>query len=196
MNNLVISIQVMATCLLFIGLLGLCTGCQKDEAVPKPDLPPLTTEGKNTFGCYINGVPWKEGKPGFNLGGPTLEPVFLPHGTTWGDSIMSIRAFNYYYQDKIKLDLLSLRFRPKSLELLGIEVGKETFTRYFTEYQIYPGCIYDIDTTKVHEVHLIRFDLNERIASGTFEMTLYNTTNCNDTLVITDGRFDVSFTID
>ncbi len=178
-------------------LVAVFTSCFKMKDIePKPDLPPLTTEGKNTFGCYINGVPWKHGTPGLNLGGPTLEPRFFRHGTSWGDSIMGIRAWKHYYQDKISRDLLSIGFRALDTGIHEIKFGKETFKRSFTEYQIYSPCIYNIDTTKVHVVNLVRFDLQERIASGTFEMTLYNTITCNDTLVITEGRFDVRFLIE
>ena len=49
---------------------------------------------------------------------------------------------------------------------------------------------YELDTTQVRRLTIEKFDVNERIVSGTFEFTLVNE---NDTLKITDGRFDAQY---
>ena len=33
--------------------------CKKQSSEPEPDLPPETQQGADTFGCYLNGKPWK-----------------------------------------------------------------------------------------------------------------------------------------
>ncbi|MCF8239085.1 MAG: hypothetical protein K9I85_13065, partial [Saprospiraceae bacterium] len=58
---------------LLIALLSLASSCQKDNIEPKPDLPPATMTGENTFGCYINGEPTIFGKSFLDVGGPMLE---------------------------------------------------------------------------------------------------------------------------
>ncbi|HYG02765.1 MAG TPA: hypothetical protein VD927_09980 [Chryseosolibacter sp.] len=40
-----------------------CNGCKLDDPQPAPKtelekLPPATQEGKNTFGCLVNGMAW------------------------------------------------------------------------------------------------------------------------------------------
>jgi hypothetical protein len=37
--------------------LAMMPACRKHTETPDP-LPPATQEGKNTFGCYIDGKPW------------------------------------------------------------------------------------------------------------------------------------------
>ena len=42
-------------------LLASCDGCKKDDPKPKTELeklPPATQEGKDTFGCLVNGKAW------------------------------------------------------------------------------------------------------------------------------------------
>ena len=49
----------MKKSLLLFLIFALFFACNKDdEPTPEPELPPLTTEGLNTLGCYINGEPW------------------------------------------------------------------------------------------------------------------------------------------
>lgn len=184
--------RIILLCLILAAL----SSCFKTkDTTPQPDLPPLSTEGKNTFGCYINGEPWKHGVPGLNLGGATLKNSFQSKPNFWNDSLLSIRAWKYY-ENNIYSDLIHLMFYPNEPGVFPLIIFNQNFRRSFVDFQKHPTCIYNIDTTQIYQVNLHRFDLEERIASGTFEMTLYNTTTCNDTLVITDGRFDVRFLIE
>ena len=42
------------------------SSCKKEKVVePEPDLPPLTTTGRMTFGCYVNGESWVAEVPPF-----------------------------------------------------------------------------------------------------------------------------------
>ena len=56
---------------------------------------------------------------------------------------------------------------------------------------IYPCSIYDIDTTKTNYIDVIHFDTLNKIVSAKFELTVCNP--CNDTIRITEGRFDVKY---
>lgn len=48
---------------------------------------------------------------------------------------------------------------------------------------------YDTDNYRIGELNITRLDLTSGIISGTFWATLYNP-SCNDTIKITEGRFD------
>jgi len=47
--KLLLSIIILSTIL--------AVSCQQEEIAP-PELPPITQEGANTFGCLINGEVW------------------------------------------------------------------------------------------------------------------------------------------
>lgn len=52
-----ISFFVMRKLILGLSLIFLLATCQRET--PEPDLPPETAIGANTFGCMLNGQPWK-----------------------------------------------------------------------------------------------------------------------------------------
>src|SRR5690554_808835 len=52
--------------ILLMSILLSASSCGKEKVVePEPDLPPLTTTGRMTFGCYVNGEPWVAKVPPF-----------------------------------------------------------------------------------------------------------------------------------
>ena len=53
---------------------------------------------------------------------------------------------------------------------------------------------YELDTTYHNRTELIHFDLDKNIISGRFEFRALSW-DCRDTVLITDGRFDVKFSI-
>jgi hypothetical protein len=67
--------------LLISTVIFLAASCNKDDTPPpEPELPPLTTEGLNTLGCYINGEPWVAEIPPLSeiIGFRSLEAFFHP----------------------------------------------------------------------------------------------------------------------
>lgn len=50
--------QAFFSTLLLLLLLSACSLFDRDRPVPEPQLPPLTNEGANTFGCRIDGEVW------------------------------------------------------------------------------------------------------------------------------------------
>ncbi|GAA0874929.1 hypothetical protein GCM10009118_13370 [Wandonia haliotis] len=170
---------------LIIGLMG----CKKEVANPDSSnlnvLPPLTHEGKNTFGCLVNGEVWVAYAP-FTVGG-------------------TIALEGSYHSD---IGYLHLRGNRKNNDLnhnesinLRIEnlFSSGTFT-FYTNHHVSRGLVdysdnfncsnYYLDTNLIRESTITYFSLQKRIVSGTFEMDLVNPSCPGDTIKIREGRFD------
>jgi hypothetical protein len=160
-------------------ILSLASSCKKEKM---PDaLPPITTEGKGSFGCKVNGEIWI----------PKTQDEFLGNNfdlyANYDDAshVIDIYTFKRYgdFDENLSLFLwnpvigtqdtlntiIDFQNRKQSLELIT-----NTNRRYLTK------------------IDIIRFDLPNRIVSGAFEGILIKKSN-NDTLRITEGRFDVRF---
>ena len=166
------------------------SSCKKEKVVePEPDLPPLTTTGRMTFGCYVNGEPWVAEVPPF-------QPY---HNTTGGglnyDSLMvifgnKISTANDDHNSAIYL-LFSLN---KDSVPINIPLSLRETDQTFINYKDTCNSKHQLDISYPNKVEIVHFDLEKRIISGIFNMRAYGV-NCNDTVLITDGRFDVKFTI-
>ena len=83
------------------------SSCEKEQA--KPTLPPETQEGKNTFGCYINGelFLWQRGSASF--GHPSLSANYrhstrsLSINAYSRNGTINLRVFNPEVNKKITL---------------------------------------------------------------------------------------------
>jgi len=154
-----------------------CTSCNlfdSKEPAPKTELeklPPITQEGKNTFGYLVNG-----------------EAIVV--GNT-----MNITAI--YQQDNLQLgggvknsdnDLDITIFPPYApLE----ESVSYDITKAALHYNFYEGCYYELENTYKGYIRFSKIDRIKYIISGTFEFSTVNQ-NC-DTINITNGRFDVQY---
>ncbi len=167
--------------LLAILLFLTAAACNKDDDTsPADQLPPITTEGKGTFACLINGEVWKwKGRNPWN-GFPNLD---------------------VYYEEIISgLQIQATKDIENSNQTL-----RQTFTiasfvdslgnfpilfnnRIYSDYTQQNDCIaYRLDTLQESILEIIELDKENKIVSGTFEFTAIN--DC-DTLRITEGRFD------
>jgi hypothetical protein len=158
-----------------------------DEGQPKPKtelekLPPATQEGKDTFGCLINGKAWyaKTTTNAFSdyqlgslsIGAKVFEP-FQSMGISLlerqGDSPLGTGTYN----------------------LISTE-PYEPWVMFFSSFTCqYGGSSNDKVDTINGTMEITRFDKEKYIISGLFEFTLAHN-NC-DTLKITDGRFDIRY---
>jgi hypothetical protein len=177
-----------------IFFLSECSLFKKKDATPTDpiaQLPPITQEGKNTFGCLVNGKPWMpEGKrntfsnnyimdvdPGFN--GGIINIATYRYGTNTDETIsIGIDSISKYGANKYNL---VCKFIPTTATTYGggIIYRNNKINQEF-------DCAYNakiIDS----EVDLTRYDLQARIFSGTFRAILVRGL---DTLKITNGRFD------
>ena len=170
---------------LIIGLMG----CKKEVADPgssNPNvLPPLTHEGKNTFGCKVNGEVWVAYAP-FTVGGPTsMESIY--NSSSGYFQLIGKRVLdedNVFETIKILCDSVFIQGDyPMRINHLS--------TRGFTDYKGNYNCSkYYYDTTLISRVDITFFSPSQRIISGTFEMDLVNPSCPGDTVKIREGRFD------
>jgi hypothetical protein len=169
--------------------------CKKDS--PEPGLPPITTTGANTFGCRINGKIWLPSpRPKGNL--PKIEggivERYKPGGGVdvgWYDLLI--------FADKDDLTGFQLFLRRIN--------GTGQF-QLFNTISEWPSCvdctnsyayyyqgrtIYKSLTIIESSIVLARYDTLNKIFSGTFSFIAKNKSG-EDTLKITDGRFDIDQT--
>jgi len=174
-------------CALLLFLSVVYIQCRKSSPPPNI-LPPVTQEGKNTFGCKVNGDVWI--------------PYF--HCTVFTGSCKEL-GFSVYHSDTTHqlplyfslstqratsdttfsfFDLFSVGANNKtgnvidSVVILYHALGS-------SEYYRYPSS----NTSGV--LNFTKLDTINHIISGTFSFTLYNT--WNDSVVVTDGRFDLTY---
>lgn len=173
--------------LLFAIFFGL--QCRKHNDIPT-QLPPITQEGKNTFGFKVNSEIWV---PYFSCTTTSGRPCHeLFRGVV---KILNQPFWDVYIGADVKYKDNSIAsFSLNTLASRGItSMGDKTdsFSLEFVKpgifiYNEFPGISADKNVT------ITRFDTLNRIISGTFRATLYNSM-LKDSLKITEGRFDFKF---
>lgn len=170
--------QTLLLFLLLPLLLAASCGKEDDDSTPSDKLPPATMTGENTFGCLVNGEVW------------------LPHTEAFWDSPLSVVHDTYW----VGCDQLKIGARkdnpnvgsPNILQSFSINVwcpklGDNDVQAVFWDNE---GCgIYRLDSISPHILKITKLDTINFIAAGTFSFTVINQ-DCQDTLRITDGRFD------
>jgi hypothetical protein len=174
---------------LLVALLGL-SQCQKHNPAPVDPLPPATQTGAGTFGCLLNGQPWK---PSGNNGYPNLYVTYDP---TYHGGNLVVNAYRNTNGTTIKQyisvggDLIS-QVGSYSLTTHSRFSTQWSRTPYFldgnkaspcNEYLSSPG------TIATGQLVITRLDKAQGIVSGTFQFTL-SQPGC-DTIKVTQGRFD------
>ena len=161
--------------------------CKKEHDNPKTELeklPPITMEGKQTFGWLANGKAivgdW------FNCYVDYQDGVFACQG---GDQPLSSGA------DANDVSMLIGKYQIKGIGMYKIPVkytfGSNTYFGAGVNYPTYRS--YDSGHTDYGyaSINIIRFDTINFYMAGTFAFTLYS--QHGDSLVITDGRFDFKY---
>lgn len=181
-----LEINLISKFILVIFIIGFLS-CKNNDVKPT-ELPPITSEGKGTFGCRINGE------------------IFLPTGFK-GDLDQE------YYTWKISPEFYGTFVVTawRSGENGNLEVCKFSHPKILktgTFYMEYinndtsglGNCIIGnkhysmINSNKGNgKINIHRYDTIARIISGTFDFWTCNDKNVNDTAFVTDGRFDVKY---
>lgn len=169
-------------------LLILFSSCNKQEPEPEgPELPPLTHEGKNTFGCKINGEVWvAEVEPSIwnsdvqsyynsqDSGRFSVQGNFEVESNVIED--VRLRAYNVFSTGSFELHA------PEGNQKRGFDPGYPEDCTFYHDYNN-PGSL-----------EITYFNTNSQIISGKFEMDLVNLDCSQDTVMhITEGRFDVRY---
>jgi len=173
----------------FSFLLMLSLSCKKDPPIDpeptEPVMPPLTHQGLNTFGCYIDGELFvaNDGDGYWDI--PAVSGSFDE-----GEGILLLQASRYIdgeFFDDIRIQVLSIE-----------SLGEFSFYSEGDELRGYTGtggnCDYYYDTDDYGVLNVIHLDKVENIIAGTFKINLINKDCATDTLLkITDGRFDFRY---
>jgi hypothetical protein len=163
--------------------------CEKD----KNELPPETQEGKNTFGCLVNGEVFKP--KGALSGGPALT-CYYQHLFP-GDSgyVFSISAKDLSNSDKIRRVSVGVG-GLKVYEGLSVPLTSGTITGEgrgeYTDNPFEESYSTDPTLRGKGVLSITKFDETAQIASGTFWFTAGNPKG--DTVRISEGRFDLRYT--
>ncbi|MBU1821002.1 MAG: hypothetical protein KKG00_05760 [Bacteroidetes bacterium] len=165
-----------------VWLLTVALGCQKDP------LPKATQEGRNIFGCKINGKPWvPDGGTGFQATKP-IEGGFYRILTTPKSVGIWIYTFS---KDKREIHL-HLNDLDLGEHLLNHDTQVRPIALIANDYGSYQSgnTIYSTSSRHTGKITITKADTLTGIISGTFEFTVGNSTGM--TYQITEGRFDIT----
>jgi len=180
--------KILILTMLGLGFLLLnAASCTKDHG---DTLPPETQDGKNTFGCLVNGEVWLNGGyapfPNPNLYATIYTNRFVIGATKSNNNTHQI----------IFMDIKS-----------PISIGKFNFNSTLQNtgfHDLKNDCYYRVDTVlSSGVVEIIKVDTINKIVSGIFNykavkysfvsMGLVSKGSCDSIVNITDGRFDIKF---
>jgi hypothetical protein len=147
---------------------------------PEPSLPPITQEGKNTFGCKINGKNWV---PGGDLGWGGQGPLFAEYSTRYED--FSVAAQSRYNDNTTSISI-GASWNGKSNGIKEDNVG--IFLAYQGKMWEYVAIPFETNLTSVK---ITKLDTVNKIVAGQFHFMIK--TSATDTIKVTEGRFDVKY---
>jgi hypothetical protein len=170
-----------------IFLLGFIS-CKTTDEKPT-ELPPITSEGKGTFGCRINGE------------------IFMPTGFK-GD--LDKEYYTWKLSPEFYGNFVVTAWRSgENGKLESCQISHPKIYGTGTYYILpkkeiidtsgYGSCHFrnNFFTFKTAigsgKIKISRYDTIARIISGTFDFWTCNENNVNDTAFVTDGRFDVKY---
>ncbi len=172
-----------------------CEDKQNNDFIPT--LPPITQTGENTFGCYIDG---KLLTPRDGAGG-----IYgIPKGMIYsGISNHSYNEIAVHDRKSNKGGLLRIHIANLHQNGEGSFVINESNCNRGLDSPININVycrVYD-ETVQLFKwycsienagtIIITKYDLENRIVSGTFSCTVQNQDNSDDQIEITDGRFDI-----
>lgn len=180
--------------LLLLLLASSLWACNKEEPI-KPALPidytvlpAATQEGKNTFGCKVNGQVWV---PRVEISAPWFDKMAQLHeknGT--GDGGISSRVLSTTQDES-----MSFGFGPtffKAVTCFGNEIN---LPKCGANFNATDGAWYSNDTkdSLSNWIKISAIDTVKNFVSGTFEFTLVSDQDKNRKVKITEGRFDMPY---
>ncbi|MGM0579637.1 MAG: hypothetical protein ACQETL_03095 [Bacteroidota bacterium] len=145
---------------------------------PGPELPPITEEGKGTFGCKVNGEVWLPDYRYLNSGGNILE-AYLDRG-----SDMHIKAVYEPKTQNIRFTLKDVFNQDKAIKFSSYESENS-----YASVSMEEDCYLETDSTSGY-LEILKIDSINKIVAGTFEFSIIS--DC-DTVEVTEGRFDLDY---
>jgi hypothetical protein len=139
--------------------------------------PPLTTEGKNTFGCLIDGR------------------VFVPDMEQLGALRLSIFFEQNSLQLQAKASKESVTVDCEGVTIEGLyKTSPPPFNgRVFKRSSASSDCWHRVGQSN-SKIEILYLDRTARIIAGKFEyLSIINPCDSSDILNITEGRFDIQY---
>ena len=183
-----INVSIIASFFVFL----IMTGCKKELG---DNLPPLTFEGKNTFGCRVNDNCWlPQGHSDFATGiyTPPTRGGYFQWSKYSGTHIL-IRADKGFESIELFIrDYSGQGFIMPGKYFFNKKTRSINYSNYWEEthsYGAYGIGILSTDSLHTGWIEILKSDTINKIISGRFEFEVYNSYN-NKIYKITDGRFD------
>ena len=180
---------------IFIIAIALILGCEKDPPIPDPIvpvMPPLTHQGLNTFGCYVDGELFVANKSDNYWDIPAVSGSFNEtnrrlglQGTRYlkneNSEIEDIHVVGYVLDGAGTYDYL---YNNEGKSVGYVNWNGDKCDYYYREYP-------DFD---IGQLTITYLNEDANIIAGTFYLNLVNENCEGDTLMkITDGRFDFKY---
>jgi hypothetical protein len=175
--------------IIFFLLFSVAMQCRKEKNTPPVELPPITQEGKNTFGCKVNGeiwVPYSECSFSGNPCGELFANVYRTQPSEMLPFSFSL-AFGKDAKDNTST-AFSIQSKSSGIYTIGNKIDSVTVLFRKPIGQLYYNYNYH---GKIEKVEITKVDVANGIISGIFELTLYQ--SISDSVKITEGRFDLRF---
>jgi hypothetical protein len=174
---------------------------QQKEQPEEPTLPPITQEGKGTFGCLVNGEVWL---PETCCGSiwtpemPELTSIYYPNSSSYFLGGRKMPSFDEEENFAFNISNFSLDTGSYVLTNYGPNQASEGIYRKCIASDENNDCLesvkYSSSSIYTGEFHVAFLDTSKQVISGTFWFTAQ--AENGDTVHITDGRFDMPYGID
>jgi hypothetical protein len=178
-------------------LIFIILSCRKNKTEPETPktelekLPPITQTGANTFGCLVNGIAWLPNGTKPNNGAPNIQVYVDP---TFQGGKFGITGHKYN-DPQGDVSIGSVKCTSSGIYIIDSQpLNSFNNCQYLSYLNGVPNLFYsapEIGTYSKGVLNITKYDLGNRIFSGTFECVFYNPLKSIDTLKITNGRFDV-----
>jgi hypothetical protein len=191
--------------LILLAIIGSLVSCKKKLLYPndltiKFTLPPVTQSGQSTFGFVIDSTVWVNYGQNENPELPNLRATYLP-----GDSSVNVVVDRVLMNNgaiasnqSFSFTLINDIFEIPGSYLTGSEIyGNSNSVGFFNNDSMSQKIYGIISSRPTFLISVSKFDTVNHIFSGQFSGTLFNVsngsyyTNLNDSIIITQGRFDV-----
>lgn len=154
------------------------------------ELPPATQTGANTFGAKINGKYWVPARFGIVPANNLLEAFYS------GPNSILITARNFSASPtETVFEMQIADIDGPGTYYMNQDVTKPSAASYayYVKRTITPEDEWQTSTKNNGTVVITRFDRNEKIISGTFELNAGSLYHSGQAISVTEGRFDVKF---
>jgi hypothetical protein len=186
MKRLIIRNRII---LLFILLASL--NCNKEE-ICNIWLPPVSTSGKNSFGCILNGNGWHPQTPwSIWSQNPLMSSYYFVNGNFELEALKQVWTYPPGYLSADQKLTLGLQYiGGTSFEVQHVKI--QFFDGNSPCNTVVPNTLYELADSPNNYFKIIHFDTANAILSAVFSFDLTNP-NCKDTLALKNGRMDLKF---